>query len=69
MLNGSLIGIGVGFVIAIYNSLFVVEVPVTVELVANFMLYLVPWAIVGGAIGWFMGSSNPSKDKINIEDR
>ena len=56
MSNGTLIGIGIGFVIAIYNSLFVVEVPVTVELVTHFTLYLVPWAILGGAVGRFVAS-------------
>jgi hypothetical protein len=47
---------GIGFIIAIYNSLFVVEVPVTVELVTHFTLYLVPWAILGDAVGRFVGS-------------
>ena len=52
MLNGALISVGIGFFIAIYSSLFVVEYPVSGELALHFLLYIAPWAIVGGAIGW-----------------
>jgi hypothetical protein len=30
------------------------EYPVSVELIVHFLLYLLPWAILGGAIGWFV---------------
>jgi len=55
MLNGVLLGLSVGFLFAIYNSLFVVEFPVTTDLVVHFFAYLIPWAIVGGTIGWLVG--------------
>lgn len=61
MLNGALISMGIGFVIAIYNALFVVKSPISFGLVAHFLLYLAPWAIVGGTIGWFVG--NPSNNE------
>jgi hypothetical protein len=64
MLNGALIGMGIGFASLIYNATFVVEFPPSVELIAHFLLHLVPWAIVGGATGWFVGKrkSAPPED-------
>jgi hypothetical protein len=54
MLNGALIGVGIWFVGIIYNSTFIGAFMFSVEWIAYVLLYLVPWAIVGGATGWFV---------------
>jgi hypothetical protein len=54
MLSGALIGAGIGFVSIIYNSTFIGAFMFSVEWLAHVLAYLVPWAIVGGAIGWFV---------------
>jgi hypothetical protein len=62
IINGALIGIGIGFASLIYNATFVVEFPPSVELLAHFLLHLVPWAILGGIIGWGLGGSKSHQE-------
>jgi len=62
IINGALIGMGIGFAIIIYNDTFVVEFPPSVELITHFLLHLVPWAFLGGIIGWAMGGSKSEQN-------